>query len=339
MLSYRLLSSLAIIAIIIKPREISVQALSSSPLTNLFDRFQAVCPADTDCIRQFQPSLVDGNDDDDDSVWVAVFRSNNNQPSVLVKDEFLHAMRAAVDPAAVTRTSSNNSNNKNSNKDSGNLQSSFVQTSATATPVAVARLLRQSSKSDDDGCYVLDNMRCVLKKESTDETCDGGSEHTEALGTAIDTLLLHYLTTTLSSLSTTDDDDDDTKPRQRRRFTGAIRTKATLVSGVLLEARGFRPIEKLSQDMATHTSGSIDACLAQYAERSVNTNTSGKASKSPAAMQRALDIVTALGRLADREAEDGPLESNHNAAASGDGAADDSEEEEDDPWSAMKRFL
>ena len=82
-----------------------------APLT-LFDRFTAQCPAHLDSIRQFAPGLLrvptssdaERNDDDaaaeNEEVWVAVFRSNNNQPSVLVRDEFLHAMRSATGTAA-----------------------------------------------------------------------------------------------------------------------------------------------------------------------------------------------------------------------------------------------
>jgi hypothetical protein len=36
------------------------------------------------------------NDESQQGTWVAVFRSNNNMPSVLIKDDFLNAMRIAT---------------------------------------------------------------------------------------------------------------------------------------------------------------------------------------------------------------------------------------------------
>jgi hypothetical protein len=115
-------------------------------------------------------------------------------------------------------------------------------------------------------------MRCALKKENTDPTCDGNSEHNEAIATAIDALLEHYLGFC-------------------ERFDSAIRTKATIFSASLLEERGFEPVRTLERDMATHVS-SLDACMERYAARSVTT-----IARSPGARQRALSIVSLLGQL------------------------------------------
>ena len=168
-------------------------------------------------------------------------------------------------------------------------------------PVAIARL-RPSSDYDD--IWVLDCMRSILKKETMDATCDGGSEHNEALAVAIDALLQHHL------------------QNGATRFERAIRTKATLFSASLLEDRGFVPVTSLAKDMASHVS-SLDACLEKYAERSVSTT-----AKTPGSRQRALEIVSLLGRL-DRQED---LQQ---------AAADNNQEEEEDidPWSGMKRFL
>jgi hypothetical protein len=263
---------------------IRVQSLAT-PL--LFDRFRPSCPADPNAIRRFDPALV--NNENDSSVWVAVYRSNNNKPSVLVRDEFLQAMRSATDAGTELNIS---------DAQPAGLETSVVREQA---PVAVARLC----PSEDSDTWILDSMRCILKKEDTDEECDGGSEHKEALSTAIDCLLEHYL-------------------KSNSRFEGAIRTKATLVSGVLLEERGFREVTKLEKDMASHVS-SFDDCTERYAARSVST-----ISKSPGAQRRALTIVSLLGRM-DRDQD---IQAAANALQSGSEAEDDY-----DPWANIKRYL
>lgn len=273
---------------------------SSSPSENpasftLFDRFQPICPADLASVRRFDPTLVD-DDDDANCVWVAVFRSSNNKPSVMIKDDFLLAMRAAVDTATVSAPTSTDVKVRNS------FETSDASVLAK-TPVAVARL---RPSPDFETCWVLDSMRCVLKKENTDQACDGGSEHTEALSSGIDALLRFYLQT-------------------EKQFEKAIRTKATLVSGILLEERGFRPVESLQKDMATHVS-SIDRCMENYASRSVS-----DIGKSPGARQRALEIVSLLAQV-DRDADlKNPAHANENDALGGG--------EDFDPWSSVKRYL
>ena len=277
----------------------------------LFDRFSAACPADWDAIARFDPSLVivddEGNRNDHPKTsWVAVFRSANNKPSVFIKDDFLNAMRIATSlETDVTTTSSSSASALPEGLESvSDSPSSILETSP---PVAVARL---TPSSDSDDCWVLDTMRCTLKKENTDASCDGGSEHAEALGVAIDALLIQYLMS------------------QSERFDGVIRTKATLVSGVLLEDRGFRPVTSLSKDMATHTC-SLDACLNQYADRAISTT-----AKGPGARQRALQICSLLGRI-DREPD---LEASEQLQ----GRVEKQEKEDDegsDPWAAMKKFI
>jgi hypothetical protein len=247
---------------------------SNDAVYTLFDRFRAICPADPSWVAQFDASLIDNvKDEASKAVWVAVYRSNNNKPSVLIKDSLLQAMKSATDSVSTSANAS----------DPALLNSFEMSRGVTkeAAPVAVARLI---PSEDFSNTWILDYMRCVLKKENTDASCDGGSEHTEALTIGIDTLVLHYL----SSLN-----DVGQKPN---RFEGAIRTKATLVSATLLEDRGFREIEKLTKDMATHIS-SLDVCLEQYAARAVDT-----VAKSPGAQQRALSILSHLGRI-DRDAD------------------------------------
>lgn len=143
---------------------------------SLFDRFMPKCPADADCIAKFDPSLVgDENDsNNNDSVWAAVYRTSNNKPSVFVKDEFLDAMRIA--------TSVTNPQQQQAGISSGDallsdqIETSVVSKEKKETPVAVARL---RPSPDLEGKWIIDSMRCLLKKENTDQACDGGSEHTE----------------------------------------------------------------------------------------------------------------------------------------------------------------
>lgn len=272
----------------------------------LFDRFRAECPAKLDCIRQYESSLIDevGNYERDD-VWVAVYRTSNNKPSVLIKDEFFQAMKSATDTV-----------NPPSSAADPALTERFVQ-SKTVPPIAVARL-RPSDKDDKETAktFVLDTMRCILKKEHTDASCDGGSEHTEALCTAIDAVIHHYLHSTMN----------EKNQNKQPCFEGAIRTKATLVSAPLLEERGFRPVQELQTDMATHVS-SLDDCLQQYAARSVSTDSS----KSPGARMRAMDIVSVLGRI-DRAADFLHAQQR----------IDNDERNRDDeydPWSSFQQFL
>jgi hypothetical protein len=233
----------------------------------LFDRFRAVCPADPASVMRFHPSLIpsvdDTGNDASPGIWVAVYRYSNNKPSVLIRDEFLRAMRSATDSRSLIDTS------VPSPSSSSSIETRTSVEVEQPAPVAVARLV---PSSDHPGSWVMDCMRCALRKEDTDPACDGNSEHNEAIATAIDTLLEHYLGFC-------------------DRFDSAIRTKATLFSAGLLEERGFEPVTTLQRDMASHVS-SLDRCLERYAARSVST-----VSKSPGARKRALNIVSLLGQL------------------------------------------
>jgi len=248
------------------------------------DRFRPSCPADLSMIQHFDPSLAEASGTD--CVWVAIFRSSNNKPSV--RDEFFTAMQWATDD----------------NVDSG-IERNYVMSNSDETPVAVARL---TPSKVFDGCYVLDNMRCLLKKENTDFTCDGGSEHTEALCVAIDSLLIQYL------------------KQNTQRFHTSIRTKSTLVSGALLEERGFIPVDGLHPDMATHVS-SLDACMTRYATRAVST-TSTTATLTHGARERALQIISLLAKV-DR----------HEDLTASNVQAQNNADDDYDPWAKMKSFF
>jgi hypothetical protein len=255
----------------------------------MFDRFRCTCPADPSSIRQFGASL---QEDTSESTWAAVYRSNNNRPSILIKDEFFHAMRAATGETISLETSSI--------EISKDLEAPLKR----ETPVAIARL---HPSPDYPGTWVLDSMQSCLKKEDTSDDCDGGSEHAEALSVATDALLLHHL------------------QQQHSCFEQAIRCKGTLVSGILLEERGFKEVEKLCRDMATHIS-SLDACMESYADRVVST-------KNPGARSVALQILSELGRL-NREAD---LEASRQRQEIN--GENDDENDDYDPWAGMKHYI
>lgn len=311
-------------------------------------RFTASCPADLSYIRRFEASLVDNEQGNstpkDKDIWVAVYRSNQNQPSVFVRDEFFHAMKAATngengddsshvdkdrgDVSSLPTFSSSSLDGPFSNGkvgvDSQNQSNvlSLLETPPMAMekPVAVARL---STSPDFPNTWVLDSLRCSLKKESLDDSCDGGSEFLEALSVAVDSLVLHHLQRQQQRQKDSDaknnkegnEDADDSL-----MFEGVIRTKATLFSNRLLEDRGFAPVEELSRDMATHVS-SLDGCLDSYAQRSVDTTLCGDN------RDRALQIVSLLGQL-DRDP------SSHEEHGS-----DEDGDEDYDPWANIKMQL
>jgi hypothetical protein len=290
----RILSSLLVLPYV---KSFSVP-LDSDGSFALFDRFRSTCPADIGAIRLFDASLVeDHHAVDKKATWVAVYRSANNKPSVFVRDQFLSAMQSAT--ASV---------HTDAPRSSAPTEGIEVQRDTilqmTEAPVAIARLTKSS---DFDNRWVLDNMRCLLKKEETNPDCDGGSEHTEALSVAIDSVLIHHV------MSNRQDENFV--------FDGAIRTKATLVSAPLLELRGFKEVTSLSRDMATHVC-SLDACMESYAARAVTSS-----AKGPGARVRALQICSLLGQI-DRERD---------LRLSAEIANDKNDDY--DPWAGANRFL
>ena len=284
---------IAIIALILP-----LVASFSAPLENswsfpLLDRFRSICPADIGAVRLFDASLAEKNDEVE-TIWVAVYRSANNKPSLFVRDQFMDAMQRAttVNPSSVEETE-------------GSIEIARDNLlRRTEAPVAVARLKKSS---DFDNRWVLDNMRCILKKEDTDPECDGGSEHTEALSVAIDSVLIHHLASN--------------RMNKDFAFDGTIRTKATLVSAPLLEIRGFSEVTSLSRDMATHVC-SLDACMESYATRAVSLS-----AKGTGARQRALQICSLLAQI-DRENDLKQSDSNSHDA-----------NDSYDPWAGANRFF
>lgn len=300
-------------------------AFSSSgaqPASAGFDRFRAECPASPASIALFDPSLVEPAGDDErgedaggETTYVAVYRSANNLPSVIMRDELFASMRIATTTTATTasepadgiETKASDGSNDNAESDAQG-SSSGVE---APVPLAVGRL---RPSPEFEGSFVIDDLRCSLKKEDTSPDCDGGSEHTEALGVCIDELILHRLRLATAGNSKKGNGDGDgpaattaaapapaPAPALASRgasFDGALRCKATLVSSPLLCDRGFEEIDEfpLPSDMATHVSG-LDSCMERYADRVV-----GAGAKNIGARERALKILSLLGQL-NREEE------------------------------------
>ena len=293
-----------------------VVAFSSSPgggatAAAQFDRFRAECPAPAASVALFDPSLAKDvkNSKEDDAAFVAVYRSSNNLPSVIMRDDFLNSMRIAttVDPEGIETGAVTSKDGT-----SDDIEEGVGKGVAAQTPVAVARL---RPSPDFPGSYVIDDMRCSLKKENTNEECDGGSEHTEALGVCIDELIMHRLRLV-------------SKGDGAEAFFdgGAIRAKATLVSGPLLAERGFQEIDEfpLPADMCTHVSN-LDSSMARYADRVVS-------AKNVGTRERALKILSMIGSI-DREQE-------RKAATmkkkEGESSNDDDGGDDYDPWANVK---
>ena len=263
-----------------------------------FDRFRSSCPEDINAIRKFEPSLIK-DDTTNEDVWVAVYRSNNNLPNVFVRDAFFDSMKTST---TVQKGDSETILSASTSATNGVVVSSNVSKGADK-PVAVARLTKSS---DLKGVSIIDSMRCTLKKEDVNSDCDGGSEHTEAIGVCIDELVLSFLQRCVSDKNV--------------KFEGGIRFRGTLVSGNLLKDRGFREVNTLSSDMHSHESDYM-ASLMKYAERSTST------AKNPGCRERALKIVSYLGRL-DRFDE---LSSTTNQ--------DDKKKDDFDPWASVKKYI
>jgi hypothetical protein len=148
---------------------ISTISLPTADAFGLLERFRVTCPADPSSIRLLEPSLIDdnnnnngdtGNDDcKGGATWVAVYRSNQNKPMVLNnRDEFLNAMKIAT-----TEEEEEDSQQQQQQQYAEQSWSKMLETPmALEKPVAVAQL-RPSTDYDDK--YVLDSLRCGLKKE------------------------------------------------------------------------------------------------------------------------------------------------------------------------------
>jgi hypothetical protein len=227
----------------------------------------------------------------------------------MVRDEFFHAMNIATSTSTTTTNGIKETQSSSSSASFLSQTRSLLEIPSNDTPPVAVAQLRPSP--DFDNCYVLDSLRCSLKKEDMDETCDGGSEFLEALSVAVDSLVLHHLQQLVSTTTATKK-EQETDIVSSAVFEGTLRTKATLFSGKILEQRGFEPVEELCKDMATHVSR-YEACLHQYATRSIPTSapgndkqqkskTKGKGSFPPSsvtagARDRALQIVALLGQL------------------------------------------
>ena len=168
-----------------------------------------------------------------------------------------------------------------------------------------------------------------------------------------------------SSTNTSQDNDNDVPIIFK---DGSIRTKATLFNSKLFEQRGFIPIETLSRDMATHVSN-YNSCSNSYTARASsgeqsttttttttttnsgigfgqkqkqsdddsdddndNDNTTTTTMMATGTRDRALQIVSLLGRLDPKNIASDESDTNKT-----DVKDDNNKEEEDDydPWATM----
>jgi hypothetical protein len=286
MYHWRFLPAAAIFIILTK----LANSLSFDGKSRGLDRFYAKCPADGPTILRFDPALITNDcshDEYENETWVAVFRSS--LPSIIPLEY------------PITSTVTNVQKHQSF--------SGMIET--TETPVAIGRLRKLHLKQK----WVMDSLRCSLKKENMDDKCDGGSEHAEAISVCVDELLLHFLK----------------QKQQPKIFEASIRCKATLVSGPILENRGFSPVQKLSRDMATHVA-SLDGSLGRYATRASDVNgivwNSG-----PLIRDRTLQIVSLLSSF-DKTKKDQADDATESSCDEG----EDSDESYD-PWAAVKRFI
>ncbi len=179
-------------------------------------------------------------------------------------------------------------------------------------------------------------MRCTLKKENADPDCDGGSEHAEAVGICIDELVLSYLRRYYSESKKQNKSGKGVSPTTMMSFDGGIRFRGTLVSGKILDSRGFREATKLSSDMHSHESD-LDGAMHMYARRSTSLQFGG------CARDRATQIVSYLGRL-DREddirrgRDGGRLGALTTLKEEHDNSEDDGVGGFD-PWASVKKFI
>lgn len=252
-----------------------------------------------------------------------MFRTANNVPSVFLRGEFFDAM------ASSTTTSLPSRGSENASSIAGGSSSGVMivaNRNENQTPVAIARLRKgddgnvnnnnNTTSSSSSSYCIMDVMRCSLRNEDTNPDCNGGSEHSEALGVCIDELVLAYL-------------------RGRKEcdsFDGGIRFRGTLMSGRLLSSRGFREVSdlQLSKDVRASHESDVDGAMERYSERM-------SSGLSPGARERASSIVSYLGRMNREEDKRRGRSACDNKEE--DVVVDEEGESDFDPWSSIKRYL
>ena len=268
-------------------------------------RFYANDQADPIIIQQFDPTLLLGPPDES-TLWIAVHRNPNyvtgtreGSPTSIQqrRQELFQAMNMATNP----NTYENDTEGDDTNDDKSTTESSVLSSTVTTlkwvdtlqiippptgmeAPIAVARLyLSNIGNNNNDNnndnntgarttaskqMWILDSLRCSLPKELTNPECDGGSEYLEAIGVAVDASLMRIFQSSSPPLSQPKEDQQyPTTPQFV--FDGSIRVKSTIYTRTVLEQRGFRPVESLSRDMATHYF-CRDTCLQMYTQRIKN---------------------------------------------------------------------
>jgi len=320
--------------------------LSSTRRSNLAipDRFYADNYADWTRIQQFDPSIAQQllKSSEDPTIWVAVYRNpefknddetgKDTKPSVFVREDFLQAMKTATEEKVESTISPSLTASTLTWADQLQVPLSADDESSLTvndTPMAIARLCPSKDENGDShsATWILDSLRCSLPKENTNPDCDGGSEYLEALGVAVDAVLIRIFEQSEGYQKTNDEKDDAPGV-----FLGSIRVKSTLFSRTVLEGRGFVPVDSLSKDMATHFF-SREACLDMYTIRSLL----DEDSLTSQARSRTQSIISSLRNQLDY------LQTNPPDAATKPATNDDVDNDRDDnveidPWAGFYKM-
>jgi hypothetical protein len=250
---------------------------------------------------------------------------------------------------------SSNSNNREKNYNE-NQEEAAEEDDSTSTSTPTRSTTKQT--------WIVDSLRCSLPKELTNPECDGGSEYLEAIGVAVDASLMRIFRPSSPPYPQGNQEEEEKgEPQSSSRrmmtsppppppvvFDGSIRVKSTIYTRTVLEQRGFRPVESLSRDMATHYF-CRDTCLQRYTQRITNhTNNSDDNNNnnnnndsnmflSPVARSISHSIVSLLQSQLEFLETIPPEADAFMASSKGDEERRDLDEPIMDPWAGIKMQL
>ena len=258
-------------------------------------------------------------------------------------------------PIAVARLypSTIHSSNSNSNNHENNYNEQQEEEDGSTSTLTPPRTTKQT--------WIVDSLRCSLPKELTNPECDGGSEYLEAIGVAVDASLMRIFRPSSPPYPQGNQEEEEKgEPQSSSRrmmtsppppppvvFDGSIRVKSTIYTRTVLEQRGFRPVESLSRDMATHYF-CRDTCLQRYTQRitnhtnnSDNNNDNNDANTflSPVARSISHSIVSLLQSQLEYLGTIPPEADAAMASSKGDEERRDLDEPIMDPWAGIKMQL
>jgi hypothetical protein len=259
---------------------------------------------------------------------------------------------ARLYPSTIHSSSSNSNSNNRGDNDNPHQKEEEEGSTSTSTP----------TRSTTKQTWIVDSLRCSLPKELTNPECDGGSEYLEAIGVAVDASLMRIFRQLPPPYPQGNQEEEEkVEPQSSSRlmtspppsppppvvFDGSIRVKSTIYTRTVLEQRGFRPVESLSRDMATHYF-CRDTCLQMYTQRiknrtnhSDNNNDNNDANTflSPVARSISHSIVSLLQSQLEYLGTIPPEADAAIASSKGDEERNDLDEPIMDPWAGIKMQL